>query len=672
MRRFRFSLLQQLMIGPVVTVVVFGMTLATSVSVANIVARDADRLAARIPTTLAARDILTQLVSQETGVRAYVDTGKASLVDDYERGQTALDRDLETARKGGLGDPAFAALLAVAERKVRNAEAFFDAQVALMDKHERAKAFAQLDRGRPFIDDYRATARDIEDESDTFIASLQSRSVAVRRDSIVFMLAFGAVGIVVATIVAVAIGRRVVRRIVEVRASLGRIVTMDFARMSEAFQRLSDGDLTHSPRLAPPVIVSRANDEIAALIGSYNDLARGLTEMSDRYDATTAQLRAVIGAVTGAASDVRDQSESVAESIGDVEVAVLAIASSTERMADDAREGASLIRRANSAVVSLEVTSVQITAGTTGQISAVESATRCLDELGAEIATLAAVGRRLAATSQTASAQTSSGRAAAEGAASAMERLQTAVRTSERAMDALVENSHAIEQVVRAIEGIAEQSNLLALNAAIEAARAGEHGRGFAVVANEVRKLAKRSGDSTREIDGILSAIRSETVRVAETMRSSFAVVEEGIVTAHTAQTALGEVDSAMVATADAASVLVARTAAMDDASRRLHEAMSAVTDSVETNAASAQALQATSADVIAALSPIDVLARRSAETALIVGEQVVRTVRQVRDQVAEIHRRSGMADASGAVLDGIVGSFVLGDADASVAVAMR
>ncbi|SEE01002.1 methyl-accepting chemotaxis protein [Pseudomonas coleopterorum] len=108
-------------------------------------------------------------------------------------------------------------------------------------------------------------------------------------------------------------------------------------------------------------------------------------------------------------------------------------------------------------------------------------------------------------------------------------RLSSELQQSTETMQLLQQDSKNINSILDTIRSIAEQTNLLALNAAIEAARAGDQGRGFAVVADEVRALARRTADSTGEIDGLLGNLARRTEVITQQMQGSLQVSQDSV-----------------------------------------------------------------------------------------------------------------------------------------------
>ena len=149
---------------------------------------------------------------------------------------------------------------------------------------------------------------------------------------------------------------------------------------------------------------------------------------------------------------------------------------------------------------------VQLTAGSQDLSSRTEEQVSSLEEMAAAIRQMSATVRQNAENAQTANQLMVAARSAAESGGQVA---QSAVE----AVAMIQDSANRIADIVGLIEEIAFQTNLLALNAAVEAARAGDAGRGFAVVAAEVRALAGRAGQASKEIKSLISSSGTHVTR---------------------------------------------------------------------------------------------------------------------------------------------------------------
>ncbi|MBN2606383.1 MAG: methyl-accepting chemotaxis protein [Thiotrichales bacterium] len=127
-----------------------------------------------------------------------------------------------------------------------------------------------------------------------------------------------------------------------------------------------------------------------------------------------------------------------------------------------------------------------------------------------------------------------------------IKKLADEVEQTATVIQRLKEDSENIGSVLDVIKDIAEQTNLLALNAAIEAARAGEHGRGFAVVADEVRVLASKTQESTKQIEGMIEKLQDVALEAVGVMNQGREQAHNSVLQANEAGEALQSIAEAV------------------------------------------------------------------------------------------------------------------------------
>ncbi|KFE53183.1 chemotaxis protein [Pseudomonas syringae] len=204
------------------------------------------------------------------------------------------------------------------------------------------------------------------------------------------------------------------------------------------------------------------------------------------------------------------------------------------------------IEQLASSAHSLSAVTEQTNREVSNQQQETEQVATAMNQMTATVHDVARNAEEAALAAQTADNKVDSGQSVVRQSLQRIEQLATSATSASNSIESLSAEIQNIGTVLGVIKSVAEQTNLLALNAAIEAARAGEQGRGFAVVADEVRALAKRTQQSTEEIERLVGSLQNGAQASVTQIRSSAELVKLAVSDVLQTESALGSIASAV------------------------------------------------------------------------------------------------------------------------------
>lgn len=368
----------------------------------------------------------------------------------------------------------------------------------------------------------------VEDELAADVVAKASALQAGARNSFITSSVLGSVVLAISAIIAVYVAQRIRLPMLAVVERLQDLRKNDVGSIQNGMAAVAAGDLTVAAEVSTEEIGAYQKDEIGLAAETADEIIVAMAATAQSFNEAREGLGSMVGAVNENATKILLASDQLGGASTQMASASGQIASAISEVSNSAVGLNALAQESAREVEQVAAGSEQLTASTRSNAEAADQSRDEASQMGERIGVVSEASERFAGSADESRAAAVEGQQSIAQAVDSMQAIASAVGRASEKVDELAEYGEQIGNIVQTIDEIAAQTKLLALTAAIEAARAGDQGRGFAVVADNVRTLAERSSNATKEIADLIAKVQDGTKEAVDAMEAGVRDVGAG------------------------------------------------------------------------------------------------------------------------------------------------